>query len=119
MDDTILQAVTAYLHEYTNRPEAREALLEFLRARPNIQRVASLMPVNEYMTRLDYVDEVVREQRRHKPGFQINRLQFCYLIRMPTLELQRLVQQARVDRSYLYNIQTHLESMVDLTDYCE
>lgn len=116
MDPEVIRAVSAYLTGYGSKPQARQALLDFTKARPNHQPVVPLVPTEEYTARLDLIREIRNHQMRREPEFDITRLQFCYLIRMAVSDLRIVVEQCR---RVSYQVEVYFESFVDLTDYCE
>lgn len=113
MDPKVTEAVSANLINYASKPQS---LLDFTEARPNHPPDDSLIPTEEYTTRL----ELIREIRDHQIGIErklkITKLQFCYLIRMPISDLWSTVKQCRFEPLL---VTEDFESLVDLTHICE
>ncbi|UPK94853.1 hypothetical protein LCI18_005788 [Fusarium solani-melongenae] len=114
MDPEVIEAVSAYLTDDASKPQARQALLNFTNVRRNHQPVDPLIPIEEYTARLDLIREIGNHQMRIDPGFDITRLQFCYLIRMAVSDLRRVIENCRYDP---YMVKVDFECFVELTDY--
>ncbi|KAF4980200.1 hypothetical protein FZEAL_3736 [Fusarium zealandicum] len=116
MDNNIATAVPAYLTHYANEPKPRENLIDFVKARPEVQDVASLTPVAEYEMRLDAIMEIRRKHSESmgEPDFKLSVLQFYYLIRLLLSDLQRVAAQDDISAILLRH---QLNDLINLTDY--
>lgn len=114
MDQQILTAASAYVRDYVNEPKRLDALLKLLKARPEVEAVVSLVPLDEHEARLDAIIGIRDEHRkiRQIPTFEFTRVQFFYLIRMSVADLQSIVPFVRHYTAWFLDLCT-------LTDYCE
>lgn len=90
MDQQILTAASAYVRDYVNEPKRLDALRKLLEARPEVEAVVSLVPLDEHEARLDAIISIRDEHRRinQDSTFEFTRVQFFYLIRMSVADLR-------------------------------
>ncbi|KAM0420918.1 hypothetical protein ACHAPT_011308 [Fusarium lateritium] len=85
MADPVAHETSLFLSHYSQQPKGQEDLLNFLRALPEVEQVSSLLPLDDYETRLGVIAQL-RDTIRvgiSLSDFQFTYIQFCYLIRMP------------------------------------
>lgn len=114
MDQQILTAASAYVRDYVNEPKRLDALRKLLEARPEVEAVVSLVPLDEHEARLDAIISIRDEHRRinQDSTFEFTRVQFFYLIRMSVADL-------RSTMPLVTHYTTWFLDLCTLTDYCE
>lgn len=118
MANPVANEISSFLGHYAHEPKAQQELLDFLRARPEVEQVSSLLPLHEYEIRLGIITQI-RDLLRATTGprdFQFTHIQFCYLIRMPQDELNRLLSQVTFSGIMVKEL---LKDLGELTGYCK
>lgn len=118
MANPVATETSLFLGHYAQDPKARQDLLDFLRARPEVEQVSSLLPLHEYDMRLGIITQI-RDVLRAGNGprdFQLTHIQFCYLIRMPQVELNRALQMATLSG---ITFKATLSDLGMLTEHCK
>ncbi|KAI8682449.1 hypothetical protein LRP88_05575 [Fusarium phalaenopsidis] len=116
MANPVANETSLFLSYYAQEPKAQQDLLDFLRARPEVEQVSSLLPLHEYEIRLGIITQI-RDLLRARTGprdFQFTHIQFCYLIRMPQDELNRALSQATISGITFKEL---LKDLGELTGY--
>ncbi|KAG5751214.1 hypothetical protein H9Q70_006137 [Fusarium xylarioides] len=86
------QAFATFLQDHEQNPALKNDLKAFLLARPRVERVESLIPVEDYELRLALIDSIRAELQlfRGPEKPDLTGLEFSYLINMPLDKLRSL-----------------------------
>ncbi|KAF4494886.1 hypothetical protein FAGAP_8983 [Fusarium agapanthi] len=108
------QSFATFVQDHEQNPPLKNDLQAFLLARPRVERVESLIPVEDYELRLAFIDGIRAESQlfRGPEKPDLTGLEFSYLINMP-LDKLRSLRELLPDSSG--NLQTFINNLGNAT----